>query len=189
MEAKGFRARQDKHAREYEERRRRQTLWLLPRAFVAGSLLVTALAVAPSADAGAQNSGTVRTVHDDVVRLTNAERQKAGCPSLTPVAELNRAAQAHSDDMAAHNVMQHEGSDGSTMTTRAERSGYTGWRGLAENVAAGYPTADAVVAGWMSSPGHRKNILNCQLTDIGVGYATNPNSTYGSFWTQDFGTR
>jgi uncharacterized protein YkwD len=160
--------------------------YLLTRALVTGTVLVAGLAVAPSAGADVDR---IATLQDDVVRLTNAERQAAGCAPLTPVPELGRAAQDHSNDMAAHNFMEHQGSDGSTMTARAERSGYTGWHGLAENVAAGNQTADEVVAAWMGSSGHRANILNCQLKDIGVGYATNPNSTYGVYWTQDFGNR
>ncbi|CAM4079147.1 CAP domain-containing protein [Kibdelosporangium persicum] len=149
-----------------------------------GAVLAAVLQAAP-----AQATVTVQTIQDDVVRLTNAERQKAGCPPLTAVAQLNVAAQRHSEDMAAKNFMGHTGSDGSTMVTRVERAGYTGWRSLAENVAAGYQTAQAVVAGWMNSSGHRANILNCGLRDIGVGHATNPNSTYGVYWTQNFGTR
>jgi uncharacterized protein YkwD len=151
-------------------------------------LAVLALDVTP-VSAVAATKNTVQTIQDDVVRLTNAERQKAGCQPLTAVSQLNMAAQRHSEDMAAHNFIDHTGSDGSTMVTRVEQAGYTGWRGLAENIAAGYQTAEAVVAGWMNSSGHRANILNCGLRDIGVGYATNPNSTYGVYWTQDFGSR
>ncbi|CAM3538546.1 CAP domain-containing protein [Kibdelosporangium persicum] len=187
MKGKRFSAQQNRDAPEFGERRKKQAPARLPRVLATGALMVTALAVAPSADA--QALAAARTVYDDVVNLTNAERQKVGCPPLTPVAELGRAAQAHSEDMAAHDVMKHEGSDGSTMRTRVERSGYTGWRGLAENVAAGYQSAEAVVTAWMSSSSHRANIVNCQLKDVGVGYATNPNSAYGSFWTQDLGIR
>jgi uncharacterized protein YkwD len=157
---------------------------MLTRAATVGSVLAAVLVAAPAAQ-----GATVQTVQDDVVRLTNAERQKAGCAPLTAVTQLNLAAQRHSEDMATHNFIGHTGSDGSTMVTRVERAGYTGWRSLAENVAAGYQTAEAVVAGWMNSSGHRANILNCGLRDIGVGYATNPNSTYGVYWTQNFGSR
>jgi uncharacterized protein YkwD len=40
---------------------------------------------------------------------------------------------------------------------------------------------------WMNSPGHRANILDCTAKDMGLGVASNPNSTYGTYWTQDFG--
>src|SRR5919109_1185606 len=66
-------------------------------------------------------------------------------------------------------------------------AGYTGWSAIGENIAAGYPTPEAVVAGWMSSPGHRANILSPNFTEIGIGLAQG--GKYGSYWTQDFGTR
>ncbi|QUQ68906.1 CAP domain-containing protein [Kutzneria sp. CA-103260] len=150
---------------------------------VVGSVLAAGLFATPPAGA------SVKTAQDDVVRLTNAERQRAGCAPLNVVTELNQAAQGHSQDMATHNFMGHIGSDGSTVEVRVERAGYTGWWALAENVAAGQRTPEAAVAWWMGSPGHRANILNCALKDIGVGYATNPNSTYGVYWTQNFGSR
>ncbi|QHC32124.1 CAP domain-containing protein [Streptomyces sp. HF10] len=117
-----------------------------------------------------------------IVQLVNAERAKAGCRPLTLDAKLTEAAQAHSADMAAHQNMSHTGSDGSDPGTRITQAGYT-WSAYGENVAYGYATAAEVMAGWMSSPGHRANILDCGYQEIGVGLAQP-----GSYWTQDFGT-
>ncbi|MEW2133917.1 CAP domain-containing protein [Streptomyces sp. NPDC005435] len=117
-----------------------------------------------------------------IVQLVNAERAKVGCSPLTVNAELNKAAQAHSDDMAAHQNMSHTGSDGSDPGTRITAAGYQ-WSAYGENVAYGYATPAEVMAGWMASPGHRENILNCSYKEIGVGLAQP-----GSYWTQDFGT-
>jgi uncharacterized protein YkwD len=64
-------------------------------------------------------------------------------------------------------------------------AGYT-YRMAAENIAAGHRSPADVVKGWMNSPGHRANILNCGFTQIGVGYATG--GTHGTYWTQNFGT-
>mgnify|MGYP000966070924 FL=1 len=50
-----------------------------------------------------------------------------------------------------------------------------------ENIAMGYTTPEAVVTGWMNSPGHRANILNASFTQIGVGYVAS-----GNYWTQEF---
>ncbi|MDJ0690009.1 MAG: CAP domain-containing protein [Xenococcaceae cyanobacterium MO_188.B32] len=62
----------------------------------------------------------------------------------------------------------------------------------AENIAAGYQTPEAVVEAWMGSAGHRANILNPDLTEIGVGYEYLANDTgsvnYNSYWTTTFGT-
>ncbi|MCS0603847.1 CAP domain-containing protein [Streptomyces sp. LP11] len=133
---------------------------------------------ATTASASAPASGVAARI----VQLVNAERAKAGCQDLTLDAKLTKAAQAHSADMAAHQNMSHTGSDGSDPGDRITAAGYT-WSGYGENVAYGYSTAEQVMAGWMSSPGHRANILNCGFQEIGVGLAQ-PNS----YWTQDFGT-
>ncbi|EKN41831.1 transporter, partial [Clostridium botulinum CFSAN001627] len=53
-----------------------------------------------------------------------------------------------------------------------------------ENIASGYPTAKAVVDGWMKSPGHKANILSKSFTEIGVGLAKSSDGTY--YWTQMF---
>lgn len=139
----------------------------------------TPSASSPSAPAAAAPaSGDVAKV----VELVNAERSKAGCSPVTVNAALTKAAQAHSEDMAAHRNMSHTGSDGSSPDDRITSAGYN-WRTYGENVAYGYDTPEKVMAGWMSSPGHRENILNCEFKEIGVGLAQ-PDS----YWTQDFGT-
>jgi uncharacterized protein YkwD len=117
-----------------------------------------------------------------VVQLVNSERSKAGCSPVTVNAKLTKAAQDHSKDMAAHRNMSHTGSDGSDPGARITRAGYN-WSTYGENVAYGYETPEKVMAGWMSSPGHKKNILNCGFKEIGVGLAQP-----GNYWTQDFGT-
>ncbi|WP_131774098.1 CAP domain-containing protein, partial [Protofrankia symbiont of Coriaria myrtifolia] len=95
------------------------------------------------------------------------------------------AAQRHSEDMAANSYMDHVSLDGRTMTDRATASGYR-YRMLGENVAAGQNSPAEVMDGWMNSPGHRRNILNGEFTQIGVGYARG--GSYGIYWTQVFGT-
>ncbi|MEU1896268.1 CAP domain-containing protein [Streptomyces pristinaespiralis] len=117
-----------------------------------------------------------------VVALVNSERGKAGCSPVTLNAKLSKAAQAHSEDMAAHRNMSHTGSDGSDPGARITRAGYT-WSTYGENVAYGYATPESVMAGWMASPGHKRNILDCGFKEIGVGLAQPDN-----YWTQDFGT-
>ncbi|MEU8030120.1 CAP domain-containing protein [Streptomyces sp. NPDC049099] len=129
-----------------------------------------------------QAPATASGVVARIVQLVNAERSKAGCRPLTLNTALTKAAQDHSADMAAHQTMSHTGSDGSAPGDRITAAGYD-WSAYGENVAYGYSTADEVMAGWMSSPGHRANILNCSFQQIGVGLAQP-----GSYWTQDFGT-
>ena len=52
---------------------------------------------------------------------------------------------------------------------RAVNAGYTNWRILAENLAWGQATPRAVFRDWMHSPGHRANLDNCRLRDVGYG--------------------
>ncbi|WP_200419786.1 CAP domain-containing protein [Streptomyces sp. Y2F8-2] len=117
-----------------------------------------------------------------VVALVNSERAKVGCAPLTVNSKLAKAAQAHSADMAAHQNMSHTGSDGSSPGDRITSAGYS-WSSYGENIAYGYSTPESVMAGWMASPGHKRNILDCGFKEIGVGLAQP-----GSYWTQDFGT-
>ncbi|MER5400782.1 CAP domain-containing protein [Streptomyces sp. NPDC002599] len=116
-----------------------------------------------------------------VVALVNSERAKVGCSPLALNAKLSQAAQAHSADMASHNTMSHTGSDGSDPGQRITRAGYL-WSTYGENVAYGYSTPEQVMAGWMASAGHKRNILDCGFKEIGVGVAQP-----GNYWTQDFG--
>jgi uncharacterized protein YkwD len=68
------------------------------------------------------------------------------------------------------------------------QAGYANWTWVGENIAAGYPTPEAVVSGWMSSPEHRDNILSPDYTEIGVGVA-NGSGQFGTCWAEEFGAR
>jgi serine protease len=121
-----------------------------------------------------------------VLDLVNVERAKAGAAPLAFHDALMRAAQAHSEDQAAHNQMSHTGSDGSNLGQRLTRVGYP-FRTWGENVAYGYATPVAVMQGWLASPGHRANILNPNFNEIGIGIARNARGV--PYYTQDFGAR
>lgn len=122
----------------------------------------TATPCAPP-DGGAQ---TVRAL----VGLLNQERAGQGLAALAPDPRLSAAAQAHACDSAARDRMDHVGSDGGTLPDRVRAQGYR-FRDIAENVAAGQRDATEVVQAWMSSPGHRRNMMMSGITDIGVGLA------------------
>jgi uncharacterized protein YkwD len=111
----------------------------------------------------------------------------AAAPPLMPNAALDRAAFAHSSDMAALRYFSHEGKDGSTVGDRASRAGYA-WRGIGENIASGMRTPEEAVAGWIASPGHCANLMNAGFTDMGAGFAQSSDPATGIvFWTQEFG--
>ncbi|WP_188187224.1 CAP domain-containing protein [Nonomuraea sp. SYSU D8015] len=133
-------------------------------------------------------SGTVGTAEEnEVVRLTNAERAKGGCKPLTHDPQLRAAAFGHSDDMAKNNYFDHTSRDGRSFTDRIRAAGFTGGTSWAENIAFGQRTPAEVVQGWMNSPGHRANIMNCRFNLIGVGAAKNSQGRI--YWTQNFAAR
>lgn len=127
---------------------------------------------------------------EQVVALVNQERTAVGCNPLTMHPQLNQAAYGHSQDMAFNDFFSHTGSDGSTPFDRMLAAGYT-YSTAGENIAAGYTSPHGVMEGWMNSPGHRSNILNCAYQHIGVGYYYHANDTgdvnYYHYWTQVFG--
>jgi uncharacterized protein YkwD len=123
----------------------------------------------------------------EVVRLTNLEREKVGCPVLAASDRLNTAAQNHSNDMASNQFFAHTGSNGTSPWQRIKATGYLFTR-AAENIAMGAPTPEEVVARWMESAAHRENILDCNLREIGVGFARDFSDLFGYYWTQDLAT-
>ncbi len=126
-----------------------------------------------------QDSGGTSTSRR-VVELVNAERAEAGCAAVRVDDRLVESAQAHSDDMAESGYLSHTSRDGRSFDDRIEAAGYPD--PAAENIAMGMSTADAVMQAWMSSEGHRRNILNCEIATIGVGVNSD-----GWYWTQNFG--
>jgi uncharacterized protein YkwD len=119
---------------------------------------------------------------DQVLTLVNEARAKANpaCAPLRADDRLTVAAQAHSDDMAARDYFSHTSPEGDDFVDRATAAGYDSPGG--ENIAAGYPSAAAVMDGWMGSPEHAANITECAFTAIGVGVNSD-----GWYWTQVFG--
>lgn len=112
----------------------------------------------------------------EVLRLTNAERAKAGLKALVLGPKTTAVAQGWADSMARTGVMSH-GDTGSRLRPLGGQS----W---GENVAEGYKTPAAVMTGWMNSPGHRANILNGKFTTLGVGLAYSGSGR--AYWVQDF---
>jgi uncharacterized protein YkwD len=105
-----------------------------------------------------------------------------GLAALAFNAQLQAAAQGHSNYQASVQTMTHNGD--STPGARISAAGY-GWHAYGENVAAGQGNCASVVAAWMASPGHRANILNGTFVHIGVAMATDANGR--PYWTMDLG--
>ena len=97
-------------------------------------------------------------------------------------------AKIQAENMARFQKMAHTipESELPTLGDRARYAGYPFGR-LAENVALGYPNAETVVQGWMNSTGHRRNILNSDVGETGIGIARS--SAGGLYYCQVFGRR
>jgi uncharacterized protein YkwD len=133
---------------------------------------------------------------EDVLVLVNEQRAAGGmCGSrafgpsveLTMNGGLRCAARVHSADMAARQFFDHVNPDGETPYDRFGHVGFD-YTLAGENIAAGQPTPEEVVAGWMASQGHCENILESGFTHIGVGLHVEADDMYGRYWTQTFGT-
>ncbi|MEP1123446.1 MAG: CAP domain-containing protein [Ilumatobacter sp.] len=153
---------------------------------------VTPVPVAPAPEALAPAPATESSEDRftrEVVKRTNAERAALGIPPLTVIPKLALAASFHAQDQknqsCRSDTLTHIGSDGSRGVDRILRTGLDVSR-WAENIACGHPTPEAVVQGWMSSPGHRANILDGRLTHIGVAVALSDSGR--QYWVQNFAT-
>ncbi len=141
---------------------------------------VAALALAATLVAGSILPANAATgPAGQVVTMTNQQRISNGLPALLSDPTLDAAAKKWAEQLAATGTFQH-----STSQWRASAISGAGWGSSGENIAAGYPTATAVMGGWMNSPGHKANILYPQYTGLGVGYATG--GPYGYYWVQIF---
>lgn len=136
------------------------------------------------------------TREQEVVALINAARARGGdCGSMgqfPPSAPLKVhpaltcSTRVHSLDMAEEDYFSHTNPEGHGPGWRMEQAGYDG-TGWGENIAAGYSTPEAVVAGWLESDGHCANMLEPSFQDMGIGYAYGSTSTYGHYWTLNLG--
>lgn len=122
-------------------------------------------------------------IAEEVVRLTNKEREKAGLNPLKMDNSLMEAADVRVKEMGES--FSHTRPDGTKFSTAVEEAGFSGSY-LGENGSAGKSTADYIVSSWMNSEGHRANIMNPNFNYIGVAYNYNVGSEYGSYCVQIF---
>jgi hypothetical protein len=118
------------------------------------------------------------TVGTQVLVAVNQERQRLGMGLLFMNPQLVEAAQNHSNDMAANEILTHVGSDGSQFWERIQRTGYSMTTG-GENVLSRPDTNPAeIYQQWYDSPPHRTNMLNPDYLEIGIAYARSASGTY-----------
>ncbi|GAA2811493.1 CAP domain-containing protein [Saccharopolyspora taberi] len=116
-----------------------------------------------------------RSEADQILDMTNQARAEAGHPPLRFADALNRAALAHSADMAAGGFLSHTGTDGSDPADRAKAAGYP-VGAIAENIACGSDDPLRTFQQWLESPEHCDNMLSPAFAEAGVGHD-------GDYWT------
>ncbi len=166
----------------------------------AGAGTSTAPAASSPASTPATSTGSTCNLPDFraglLTRINRVRASGANCGAegnfgaAAPLAwndKLTVAAEGHSQDMAAKNYFSHTSADGRTLAERVTATGYA-WSSLGENIAAGYPGVNAVMDGWIGSPGHCANLMNAGFAEVGVvcvpGVA---GDTFSTYWTMDLG--
>ncbi|UZN01050.1 CAP domain-containing protein [Lysinibacillus sp. MHQ-1] len=140
-------------------------------------------ATPPASSTPSTTTSDVNAFEQEVVKLTNAERTKAGLSPLQTDDKLMAAAREKSQDMQSNNYFSHTSPTFGSPFDRMKALGIT-YKSAGENIAQGQRSPQEVVQAWMDSPGHRANILNGKFTHIGVGYVKS-----GNYWTQQFITK
>ncbi len=134
----------------------------------------------PAANSSPNGTGTL-SYPEQVVRLVNKEREKAGLQPLAISQPAEAAALVRAKE--TEQSFSHTRPDGRQFSTALLEQGAR-FRTAGENIAWGQRTPEQVMQGWMNSSGHRANILNASYTAIGVGYYRNAAGT--TYWTQLF---
>ena len=116
---------------------------------------------------------------DALLRRTNFHRQQAGLDTLTGDAVLRAAARAQSIENAASGTLTHDG-----WFDTLQGMGYAG-NHMAQNIASNIGSGSTVVDMWMTSSGHRENILSSRIVSAGIGCVISANGT--KWWTENFG--
>ncbi|MCC8169610.1 MAG: CAP domain-containing protein [Oscillospiraceae bacterium] len=139
--------------------------------------------VAPTAAPTSQPSSSESAMEQEVLALVNKVRAENGLSALTWADDVAEVARAHSADMINRSFFSHTNPDGESPFDRLKSNGIS-YRVAAENIAYGQRTAEAVMESWMNSSGHKSNILNSSVKEIGIGAVKNSQGTV--YWTQMF---
>jgi uncharacterized protein YkwD len=151
--------------------------------------------ITPSGAVTSANSCGLANFQTDVMRAVNAARAQArscGSDAKPAVAALGwndtvfAAAAAHSQDMAQRNYFSHTSPEGKSAGDRLLLAGYR-FSAWGENIAAGQPSVAVVMAGWLASDGHCRNIMNAAFTEIAVACVATSRPTYPTYWTMVLG--
>ncbi len=153
-------------------------------------------------------SEALKAQYLDAINAARADTQDCGtegvfdpAPALVWNDRLGNAAWEHSNDMAQSDTFSHTGSGtasdvtaqdqnldrGSRFSERIKHQGYTAYRVIGENIAAGYASVEDVVAGWLESDHHCANLMNPNFSELGMALVEKSGTDYTTYWSQEFG--
>lgn len=128
------------------------------------------------ADGGGRD---VESVRRELIEMLNETRRGAGLPELTEHAGLREVALGHSRDMVANDYIGHQSPRSGTPADRVRTSGLQSGLVL-ENIGRGYSAAE-IHRGLMESPGHRANLVNPDVSHVGIGVVAQPEGARSAF--------
>lgn len=145
------------------------------------TLLAGCTSVVPPAP-GPQSSITpIELTQDGIIAAINSTRAANGKPPLHYNVQLESAARAQANVMAAKDKLSHD--VGGSLRQRVTTVGYEG--AVGENVAGGQKTLEQAISGWLNSPAHRDTLLSTRFEEFGLAVATVPAnrpSMFRTYW-------
>jgi uncharacterized protein YkwD len=150
------------------------------------SALLSILSLSIGQVSYAQTPPTLDSEEWAFLTLINNYRAQNGAGPLQVSVTLENSSLWMSNDIATHNSVSHTDSQGRDPRTRMNAFGYP-YYPWGENIAGGYASAQSVFTAWVNSPEHQQNMVNPAFVVMGIGRAYNSSSTYGWYWTTDFG--
>lgn len=155
----------------------------MKRLFKILSILLIFLYLNPAVFAQEKSYQDTRAFEREVIRLVNVERAKVGLKPLSENVKLSKVARIKSQDMINKKYFSHYSPTYGSPFDMMKKFGIR-FRAAGENIAMGQKTPKEVMNAWMNSAGHRRNILNPNFTQIGVGVAKDSKGRL--YWTQMF---
>ncbi len=123
-----------------------------------------------------------------LLALINETRARSGVAQVQSVRILRDAAQWFAQDLSRSNTrLDHVDSQGRRVHHRIYEFGYRSIQRSGENLAAGYRDPADVLKVWMSSSGHRRNVLDAQFEHVGIAYYQTPDGR--TYWVAEFAQR
>jgi uncharacterized protein YkwD len=153
------------------------------------AVLLSGVALGKSSEA----TGPYDPEEMEFLQLINEYRQNNGVAPLTLSDTLSVSSERHSEDMGEYGFFAHDTVKSSYYPARSQpwdrmkAEGYIYNTFKAENIAAGYETAEEVFVGWRNSPSHNHAMLDGNYYAIGIARVHVPGSKFGWYWTTDFG--